>query len=274
MTYDQEISRDRPGLFVFLIDQSRSMSHKIGGGVRSKAEEAADAVNNNLNEIVNRCTKSDGVRNYFDVGIIGYGAKRDTAISLLKDATILPISDLESRILTVEKRKQQIEGEEIEYDFPIWFNPVAASDTPMVKAISMAKDWISQWIDSHKESFPPIVINITDGEATDGDPVEAMNDLRSLSTEDGYVLTWNCHLSGATVTPVLFPNSETSLPEEKYAKQMFQMSSQLPEAMLAIAREEYKDIERGARGYVFNAQLEDLIKLLDIGTRAVSSLMR
>ncbi len=274
MPYDSEISRDKPSLFVFLIDQSRSMSHKIGGGVRSKSLEAADAVNNNLNEILNRCTKSDGVRNYFDVGIIGYGARRDTAISLLKDATILPISDLESRILRVEKRKQEIEGEQIEYDFPLWFEPVAASDTPMVKGIEMAREWIEEWISSHRDSFPPIIINISDGEATDGDPVDAMEKLRGLSTDDGYAQVWNCHLSSSAVTPVSFPSSEESLPQEKYAQQMFQMSSQLPESMLAIAREEYKDIQRGARGYVFNAQLEDLIKLLDIGTRAVSSLMR
>lgn len=274
MSYDSEISRDRPSLFLFLIDQSRSMVHKIGGGVRSKSLEAADAVNNNLNEILNRCTKSEGVRNYFDVGIIGYGAQRDTAISLLKDANILPISELESRILKTESRKQEIEGEQIEYEFPIWFEPVSASDTPMVQAIKLAHDWISDWIAEHKQSFPPIVINISDGEATDGDPVKACEDLRSLSTDDGYTQIWNCHLSSAAMTPVSFPSSEDSLPQEKYAQQMFQMSSQLPEAMLAIAREEYKDITRGARGYVFNAQLEDLIKLLDIGTRAISSMIR
>lgn len=274
MPYDSEISRDRPSLFLFLIDQSRSMSHKIGGGVRSKSLEAADAVNNNLNEILNRCTKSDGVRNYFDVGIIGYGSRRDTALSLLKDANILPISELESRILKTESRKQEIEGEFIEYEFPIWFEPVAASDTPMVKAIGTAKEWIEEWTSSHKDSFPPIVINISDGEATDGDPVKAMEDLKELSTDDGYTQVWNCHLSSSAVTSISFPSSEETLPNEKYAQQMFQMSSQLPESMLAIAREEYKNIQRGARGYVFNAQLEDLIKLLDIGTRAISSMMR
>lgn len=274
MPYDSEISRDKPSLFVFLIDQSRSMSHKIGGGIRAKAAEAADAVNNNLNEILNRCTKSDGVRNYFDVGIIGYGSSRDTATSLLRESEILPISELESRILRVEKRTQDIEGEMIEYDFPLWFEPVAASDTPMVKAIELAHKWIGGWIESHSDSFPPIIINISDGEATDGDPVPAIGKLRELSTNDGYVQVWNCHLSSASGSPVSFPSGEGDLPDEKYARQMFQMSSQLPESMLAIAREEYKDIDRGARGYVFNAQLEDLIKLLDIGTKAMSSLMR
>lgn len=56
---------------------------------------------------------------------------------------------------------------------------------------------------------------------------------------------------------------------------MFSMSSLIPESMVAIAREEYRDVsEGGARAYVFNAQLEDLIKLLDIGTRAITNQMR
>ncbi|MCL5803610.1 MAG: VWA domain-containing protein, partial [Candidatus Thermoplasmatota archaeon] len=70
------------------------------------------------------------------------------------------------------------------------------------------------------------------------------------------------------------PSNENELPEDKYARKMFDLSSELPDSMIAIAKEEYKNISKGARGYVFNAQLEDLIKLLDIGTRAISSLMK
>jgi hypothetical protein len=46
--YEAEISRRNPGLFLFLLDQSRSMSHKLSGGERSKAVEATDAINNKL----------------------------------------------------------------------------------------------------------------------------------------------------------------------------------------------------------------------------------
>lgn len=274
MTYSSEISRKNPGLFIFLIDQSRSMSHKIGGSKRSKASEAADAVNRQLNEIINRCTKSEGVRDYFDIGIIGYGAMRGRAVSLIGGSTLVPISELEQRILRMEKRTQEIDGQEIEYEFPIWFEPVAASDTPMVQGLNLAKEWIDEWSAEHPGSFPPIIINITDGEATDGDPRDAVQEIASTSMDDGYPLVWNCHLSETDTSPVSFPSSEDQLPIDKYAHSMFEMSSELPEAILAIAREEYRDISDGAKGYVFNAQLEDLIKLLDIGTRAVSTLIR
>ena len=274
MTYSSEISRKNPGLFIFLIDQSRSMSHKIGGSDRSKAIEAADAINRQLNELINRCTKSEGVRDYFEVGIIGYGGARGQAFSLLQDSTLVPISELESRILKMEKRTQVIEDQEVEYELPIWFEPIAASDTPMVKGLQLAREWAERWSQEHSESFPPIIINISDGEATDGNPMDVASGIFSISTSDGDAMIWNCHLSSSRVEPVSFPKDTESLPQDRYAQMMFEMSSPLPENMIAIAREEYSDVEDGAKGYVFNAQLEDLIKLLDIGTRAVSSLMR
>lgn len=274
MTYSSEISRNNPGLFIFMVDQSRSMSHKLAGGTKSKSVEAADAINRQISEIVNRCTKSEGVRHYFDIGIIGYGARRGEAASMLSDATLVPINEMESRILKTETRNQVIDGQDIDYEFPVWFEPVAASDTPMVKAIDIATEWARDWSSDHSESFPPIVINITDGEATDGNPLDATEELKSVSTSDGNVLVWNCHLSENRTKPVSFPSSTHALPEDKYAGIMFQMSSELPEGMIAIAKEEYTEVSTGARGYVFNAQLEDLIKLLDIGTRAASSLMK
>lgn len=274
MTYSSEISRKNPGLFIFLIDQSRSMSHKIGGSTRSKAVEAADAINRQLNELINRCTKSEGIRDYFEVGIIGYGSARGTAISLLADSTLVPISELESRILKMEKRMQTIEDQEVEYELPIWFEPIAASDTPMVRAFNLAESWAKDWAAEHPDSFPPVLINISDGEATDGDPKEVADKIFEISTSDGKAMVWNCHLSRNDMQPVSFPSDTSKLPEDKYAHTMFDMSSELPDNMLAIAREEYTIVDDGARGYVFNAQLEDLIKLLDIGTRAVSSLMR
>lgn len=274
MTYSSEISRNNPGLFIFLIDQSRSMSHKIGGSDRSKATEAADAINRQLNELINRCTKSEGIRDYFQIGIIGYGGARGQAFSLIKDSTLVPISELESRILKMEKRTQVIEDQEIEYELPIWFEPIAASDTPMVKAFQLAKEWASDWAVENSDSFPPVIINISDGEATDGNPKDVAAEIFSITTNDGDAMIWNCHLSSSRTEPVSFPSSEDSLPEDKHAHNMFDFSSVLPDNMVAIAREEYTNVEDNARGYVFNAQLEDLIKLLDIGTRAVSSLMR
>ncbi len=275
MTYNAEISRRNPGLFIFLIDQSRSMSHKLGGTLRSKSQEAADAINRQIYELIYRCTKSDGVRDYFDIGIIGYGTVSDTAKSLLQDADLVPISRLAETPLRMEKRKEIItdpEGNDVEseFEFPVWFEPVANSNTPMVKALQLAKEWIDDWVAEHHDSYPPVVINISDGAATDGDPLEVAEELMEMSTSDGNVLLWNCHLSEVKdAKPLTFPADTGVLPaNDKFAKQLFEMSSVLPEGFMSLAQERSLEVSGTSRAYVFNAGLDELMELLDIGTRA------
>ena len=275
MAYSTEISRRNPGLFIFMVDQSRSMSHKLGGGDRSKAQEASEAINRQIYELIYRCTKTDGVRDYFEIGIIGYGSKPDGAESLLKDSNIVPISKLAETPIRMIKRLEKMtdpDGNEAEteFEFPVWFEPVANSNTPMVSAFKTAREWLEDWIAEHPNSYPPIVINISDGAATDGDVGEIATELRKLGTSDGQVLLWNCHLSELKgAQPVVFPHSEVELPSgDRYARQLFDMSSELPDPFMAIAAERSLKVEQGSKGYVFNAGLDELLELLDIGTRA------
>ncbi len=73
MAYNSEISRDHPTCFLFIIDQSGSMDEKTEGSGRSKAQFVSDVLNKTIYTLVTNCSKADGVRNYFDVGIIAYG---------------------------------------------------------------------------------------------------------------------------------------------------------------------------------------------------------
>jgi hypothetical protein len=72
MAYSAEISRDNPTNFLFVIDQSGSMDEQMPTG-KSKAAFVADVLNKTIYTLVTNCTKADGVRNYFDVGVIVYG---------------------------------------------------------------------------------------------------------------------------------------------------------------------------------------------------------
>ena len=44
-----------------------------GDSVRKKAEFVAEVVNHTLHDLVIRCTKTEEVRNYYHVSVIGYG---------------------------------------------------------------------------------------------------------------------------------------------------------------------------------------------------------
>lgn len=130
---------------------------------------------------------------------------------------------------------------------------------------------VETWLSQHPNSFPSIVINITDGEATDGDPTNSADQIRSLRSSDGEVLLFNIHCSSQRAQPIVFPTSDAGLPDQ-YARQLFRMSSALPPQMIAVASQEGLTTGEGARGFVFNAGMVEVIKALDIGTRPSDAL--
>jgi hypothetical protein len=65
MAYSAEISRDNPTAILFLIDQSASMDEKMTTG-KTKADFVADVLNKTIYTLAINCTKSDGVRHYFE----------------------------------------------------------------------------------------------------------------------------------------------------------------------------------------------------------------
>lgn len=276
MTYNAEISRERPGAILFLIDQSGSMSDPFGGEPgRSKAERLADAVNRLLFELTIRCTRDqeEGVRNYYEVGVIGYGKEVGPVLGgALRGRTLVSIRDIANNPLRIDERQVQREDgagglvREI-VRLPVWFDPMTAGGTPMCQALRLACSVLDPWIQTHANSYPPIVINITDGEATDGDPRQPGQVLSQMATQDGSTLLFNLHLSSRPGQPLLYPESEVGLPDE-YARQLFQMSSLLPPVIQQATQSEGYHSGPQSRGFVFNADIVEVIKFLDIGTRA------
>jgi len=274
MAYSAEISRLNPSCFVFIIDQSGSMADVFGAGEgnQKKADGVADAINRLLQNLVIKCAKEEGIRDYFHVGVIGYGAQVGPAFSgALAGQQLVPISQVGNSPARVEQRNKKLPdgaGGLVDQTvrFPIWFEPVANGGTPMSQALGQAKSILENWLTQHPNCFPPIVINITDGEATDGDPTNAADEVRKLKSSDGEVLLFNIHCSSQKAQPVVFPNSDAGLPD-KFAQQLFRLSSALPPQMASVARNEGLNANEGAKGFVFNAGMVEVIKALDIGTR-------
>ena len=273
MPYSAEISRRSPSAFVILVDQSWSMSEPLGlDQSRSKADFVADVVNKWLQNLILRCAKATEVRRYFDVAVIGYGG----AVSSILGGTTTsmhPISETADNPLRVEERRQKVDDGaggviEMPVKFPIWVEPRADGNTPMSEALRTTASLLSTWIEEHQESYPPTVVNITDGAATDGDPRTAAAAVRALSTSDGNVLLLNCHISGFGGQPILYPSSATGLPDP-LASDLFEMSSALPERMVAAAQG-YANVASGARGFGYQADAASLITFLDIGTQVKS----
>jgi hypothetical protein len=138
----------------------------------------------------------------------------------------------------------------------------------MCQALDQAAQTLRRWIDAHPRSFPPVVLNVTDGEATDGDPLRFAQQLRSFATDDGEVLLFNVHLSDSEAPAVELPSSRRALPgDDEYADVLFDMSSTLPFTMRAAAEQEGFTVDLDTRGFIFNADPVGLVRFLEVGTR-------
>jgi hypothetical protein len=275
MPYTAEISRTNPSCFLFLIDQSGSMQHPFPSteGKKPKSEAVADAINRLLQNLVIKCAKSEGIRDYYHVGVIGYGgaAVGPAFGGRLAGMEIVPVSELGRNPIRVEERIRKMDdgaGGIISQNvkFPVWFEPKALGDTPMCAAFDKASSILSKWILEHQKSFPPIVINITDGKPTDGNPAQSAFDLMSLRTLDGEVLLFNLLISAAKMSPIEFPDNDMVLSDE-FARSLFRISSPLPAYMRNMMADEGINSNLQSRGFVFNADLVSVIRFLDIGTR-------
>ena len=232
----------------------------------------ADAINRLLQNLGIKCARAEGIRDYFDVGVIGYGKHVLPAFGgTLKGMELAAISQVAGNPIRIEERTRQVEdgaGGLVNQTvkFPIWFDPVAENGTPMCEALTKAQSILQNWIGSHATSFPPILINITDGESTDGDPSKLAGSIQQLATNDGNVLLFNVHISSKKASPIEFPDSEENLPDE-HARLLFRCSSILPEVMRNYAQQMGYAMTDLTKGFVFNADMVAVIKFLDIGTK-------
>lgn len=280
MSYSAEISRINPGCFLFLVDQSGSMSHALGGQPGCcKHEQASAAVNRTLSDIIQRCSQGDEVRDYFHIGVITYSTDRTGGpvvttpfAGVEAHDPFRRASEVEAAAAIIDRPVRESDGKggliELVEAIPEWLEPESRGATPMCGALSAAAQALRQWVSEHPESFPPIVINITDGAATDGDPIPIARDIMNIATQDGGTLLFNIHLSDVAAAPIMYPGEEGNLPrDDGYAVDLFRMSSVLPDNSLRQAASLGIPVSEGSRGYVFNSDLAALVQFLDIGTR-------
>lgn len=274
--YTAEISRANPTCFVFLLDCSGSMGDAWGGSKeRSKAQKCADIINRLLYDTVLRCSKGESVYNYFEVAVLGYGVSVGSVLGGgLSNREVVPISDIANSPLRMEERSKKVpDGAgglvESTVRFPIWVDPVAAGGTPMCEALSKAQSIAARFVAGHQGCFPPAVFNITDGESTDGDPTGQAQDLKTVASSDGATLLFNLHISSAPGDAIVFPDSETGLPDE-WARLLFRAASPLPDIMKKLAATKGYRVSASSRAYGFNAGEVELIDGLEIGTRAAN----
>lgn len=258
-----------PGCLILLLDQSGSMSDSFGyeqaGAGKRKSDMVATVLNGFLNELIvtNTIAQKDGsteVRPRADVAVIGYEGNSVGSVLAgeLYGQDFVSLPDLQRNPIDIERRnKTEIDETgmvfEIPIQVPIWVRPRADGGTPMCKALRHAAMLAEQWVRSHPGNYPPVVINVTDGMANDGDPATPARELCEISTSDGQTLLFNVHITDINSAPVMYPASEMELPHDKFGSKLFSMSSLIPETSRAQLQTLLRrNVAPSARGLIFN----------------------
>lgn len=269
---------------VVMVDQSGSMSELISwNGVQvSKAVAVSEAINNLLEELVLRSRSESVYRHYYDIMVVGYSGA--SVVSLLETGDTYFITPAQlmgsvKRVDTVQRQRRLPDGRSVitSQNQRIWVDISSEGRTPMKSAFDLVLRQLKWWCSNHPDSFPPLVINISDGEATDAGAeqlIEAATQIKGLEMADGKPLMMSVHLSTTSDESILFPLSKDDLPGDRYAELLFELSSMMPEVFASeIAQQREHEITGPYCAMAYNASMTDLVKLLNIGSTTINHII-
>ena len=296
--YDNKITSAEPTLMVFLIDQSASMSEPLAekdGELYTIAKVAKIIADTFLYDAFRRCMRGNVFKPYIDLAVIGYGVGIHSAlpkipleqfpfsVTKLADAYIAKNASNPDVVPLIPRPKLE------------WLEERADSGvTPMLAAFTKAREIIEKWLPDHQTSFPPIVINISDGAPNDDPSLEQkyqeagekgwtrLGDIsqtslimqskaiQDIGTDNGKCLVLNAHISAGEVRhkEIFYPSSVKEAENvDRLAKIMFEMSSTIPDSLHEYGTKTMKlKLEPNARFFIFNADITSLLTFMQFGT--------
>jgi len=281
------MSRANPGLMVFLIDCSASMLFPMNQvspdpKTLTKFQAASMILDNFLYQCTIKCASEDKYKDYLDFVILGYGDNTFSPISKISTSEYpISVNKLDSSYESVEEFSEE---ELDETNSPLkWINSDSVSgNTAMLNAFTKVKKIIEDWVKKHPDSYPPVLLNVSDGMAndlpiinTDGqdayDPsplFELCKDIKKIQTNDGNVVIGNIHLSDGKIMKVNFPVSidEVLNIPDPAAVTLFEMSSSVPAPWLEKAQGFGFDIRPGGKFYIYNSDFDSFLSFFKFGT--------
>lgn len=284
--YKQEITRKHRTAFVIAIDQSQSMAEMVSfnGCMISKALAVSHISDQIIHELTLRARRDDGVRDYFDIAVLGYS--NEEVYPLIDDKRMfIPVSELQNY-------KPEIKKVSLEYHLPngqkilrvderpSWIKVKAEGDTPMYEAMLQIRDLVSEWCSKpqNHDSFPPIIFNITDGECSDCSAQELLSiteQIRNLGTSDGKALLINVHIASREgEKAIIFPSASEIDKNNRTMQLLVECSSIMPEPFNELIRAQRgNQAEPPFIAMSYNASIAEVIAILNIGSRSVTNLV-
>ena len=192
---------------LFIVDCSLSMKNltRYSNTEMTKMEAATIIVNHFIDEILARATRLSNVRNYYDIGVIGYSGCEATSLlpdnnRILIDITRLSEYQPQPKAVYLNNRYPDGTIKRVSFNLHPWIEPTASGASPMYDAMVMAKEALRGWCNDpgNNRGYAPIVFHITDGVASDADDVEMQaitKQIKSISLNGDNVLFFNIYLA-------------------------------------------------------------------------------
>ena len=279
--YQQSITHLHRSAIIIAIDCSVSMQswtylHKT----RMRKMEAASLVANfAIDELLVRASRANAVRNYYDIAVVGYSGDGVEMIIGNENDDLTDIKSLAER--TPQPKcyniiQQDTDGNMVSTPLTLheWVEPKACGSSPMYEALIQVKKLIADWCDNphHRDCFPPLVINISDGGCSDAEYDELIDiakDIKELRTTDGSIIFINIYLStdrDHESHSIIFPSTEEVIEDENESL-LYNMSSVLPKELEHVIFEfRGGDGHKSYKCFARNATICEAFALADIGT--------
>lgn len=263
--YQMKVSKNNPGLIVANLDNSASTADSFPGTTDAIYVWIVRFMAIILMELLARCTTVQGgqaiIKPRYYTSFVIYGSKPDFWGS--------SIQDIETTIMRYKDSGNSfgLNGGSGGTDTKAAFE----------KTYEFLKEAVTE--ERFKDSFPPLVFHMTDGEsATDSTAVAEK--IKQLSTSDGNVLIVNAYIGTQTNLNYKGPEDFTGYTTEQEAGpeedniRLFRMSSEMPETIFHNLVDEgiFPNLRPGARLF-FDVRTKDMLKHViqvvgSIGSRA------
>lgn len=280
------MSRANPTLLAFMVDMSGSTADRTfyQGREMKKSEAISQIINTYIYDAISSCNFGDEYRDYMNFIVLGYNGHGVTSLlnPYIKSgkfyATAKELIDANAPLKINNIFSDTAKPMTIKYYEFIKIEPYHT--TPMCEALNMMYKEIGEWLRvKGVNSSNVIVTNLTDGEATDGadeDLQYIANKIKATECPNGEVLFTNIHISSSDSADnsdaILFPHKIEQLKESRFGKQLFNMSSTLPEDLSRdIAMQAGVEWYDGVRlkALSFNTSLSKILSVLQIGSASL-----
>ena len=276
-----EVTTAKPWLLVLMVDESHSMQADWGGTKRRMSDIVEQAVNQLLYDMaLNYNTSSgldeDSVSDRIHLRLLVYSGDGDVydPIPMSNGSSYMRATGDEGWVQNYSD-VHPYPSSKGDVEVPRWLQLDPHGRTPMLAAFRIARRAVEQHIEEYPDSFPPVVLNISDGEPTDcGKPIDwelllsECDSIRSLGAGENQPIVCNVHWDPeGRAPPSLYPSEPPQAGGIESG--LWEASSTIPAHMAPLVPTAGVGDPEGRRFFVYNSNVIHFHEFLQFSTMLV-----